>query len=104
MNVKKIANIIFCFAVLLGIDSLQGEQLNTFPPSASINKQISRVVCEQNKITDRVEKPIIPSVFDLQTYNFLDTSYTFEYLNTLSYEELIELIVTLDWWEIEGLF
>ena len=104
MNVKKIANIIFCFAVLLGIDSLQGEQLNTFPPSASINKQISRVVCEQNKITDRVEKPIIPSVFDLQTYNFLDTTYTFEYLNTLSYEELIELIVTLDWWEIEGLF
>ena len=104
MNVKKIANIIFCFAVLLGIDSLQGEQLNTFPPSASINKQISRVVCEQNKITDRVEKPIIPSVFDLQSYNFLDTTYTFEYLNTLSYEELIELIVTLDWWEIEGLF
>ena len=104
MNVKKIANIIFCFAVLLGIDFLQGEQLNTFPPSASINKQISRVVCEQNKITDRVEKPIIPSVFDLQTYNFLDTTYTFEYLNTLSYEELIELIVTLDWWEIEGLF
>ena len=104
MNVKKIANIIFCFAVLLGIDSLQGKQLNTFPPSASINKQISRVVCEQNKITDRVEKPIIPSVFDLQTYNFLDTTYTFEYLNTLSYEELIELIVTLDWWEIEGLF
>ena len=104
MKVKKIANIIFCFAVLLGIDSLQGEQLNTFPPSASINKQIRRVVCEQNKITDRVEKPIIPSVFYLQNPILLDTTYTFEYLNTLSYEELIELIVTLDWWEIEGLF
>jgi microbial collagenase len=104
MKVKKLANIIFCFAVLLGIDSLQGEQLNIFPPISSIHKEISRDVCGKNNKTDIVEKPTIPSSFDIYNRIHRDTTYTFEYLNTLSYEELIELIVTLDWWEIEGLF
>ena len=104
MNVNKIANIIFCFAVLLGIDSLQGEQLNIFPPISSIHKEISRDVCGKNNKTDIVEKPTIPSSFDIYNRIYRDTTYTFEYLNTLSYEELIELIVTLDWWEIDGLF
>ncbi|MBC8197062.1 MAG: collagenase [Candidatus Marinimicrobia bacterium] len=31
-------------------------------------------------------------------------NYSFEELNNLGFEELIELIVTLEWWEIEGLF
>ena len=104
MNVKKIANINFCFAILLGINSLEGKQHNILPPISSIHKEISKDECGKNNKTDLVERPVIPSSFDIYNRIHRDTTYTFDYLNTLSYEELIELIVTLDWWEIDGLF
>ena len=102
--INKTTNLIFCFAILLGIDSLQGEQLNVFPPISSIHKEISRDAYGKNDKTDLVERPVIPFSFD--TYNRIDrdTTYTFDYLNTLNYDELIDLIITLDWWEIDGLF
>jgi microbial collagenase len=31
-------------------------------------------------------------------------NYSFDELNSMSFEDLIELIVTLEWWEIDGLF
>ena len=102
--INKTTNLIFCLTLQLGIDSLQGEQLNKFPPISSIHKEISRDACGKNDKMDLVERPVIPFSFD--TYNRIDrdTTYTFDYLNTLNYDELIDLITTLDWWEIDGLF
>ena len=102
--INKITTGIFCLVFLLNIDSLQGEQLYMFPPISSIHENISRDVCGKNNKTIIVEKPTLPSIFDLQHRNNRDTTYTFDYLITLNYDELIDLIVTLDWWEISGLF
>ena len=89
MNVKKIANINFCFAILLGINSLEGKQHNILPPISSIHKEISKDECGKNNKTDLVERPVIPSFFVTYSRIDRDTTYTFDldtgYTNISSY-------------------
>lgn len=46
----------------------------------------------------------IPQNHLLENRNHNTRNYSFEDLNSLSFEDLINLIVTLEWWEIDGLF
>jgi len=101
---NKTTNLIFCLSFLLWINSLEGKQHNISPPISSIHKEISKDECGKNNKTDLVERPAIPTAFITYSHIDRDTTYTFDYLNTLNYDELIDLIVTLDWWEIDGLF
>jgi microbial collagenase len=91
-------------AILLGNNSLEGKQNNIIPPISSIHKEIGNDICSNNIKTNLVERPEVPSSFVTYSRIDRDTTYTFDYLNTLNYDELIDLIVTLYWVEIEGLF
>ena len=71
------------------------------------NQYCSRSISENNKqlnpnlfFNSPAGKPIIHNNHDNQSR----PDYTIEYLNTLSYSELIDLLVSIEWSDIDGLW
>ena len=92
--------IIICIGVILGAPS------DIQPPAGSSDSH-SDNYCSRGIKLKNINKQK-PNRFNLisepERKDFSTRNYTFEELNELEFDELIDLIVTLEWWEIDGLF
>ena len=77
------------------------------PPPRGGDRVVERI-CSHEQARDQVtatsREPVADPVRPRVTPSAGRDSYTFAELNALSYPDLIDLVVTLDWWDIEGIF
>ena len=97
--------ICICTGIILG------SSVNIYPPTEANqyqkNTYCSRINYGYNKLFNFIEsfnKPIGKSPIIENYENQYRPDYTIEYLNTLSYSELIDLLVTIEWYDIDGLW
>ena len=92
--------IIICIGIIFGVPS------DIQPPAGSSDSH-SDNYCSRGIKLKNINKQK-PNRFNLisepERKDFSTRNYTFEELNELEFDELIDLIVTLEWWEIDGLF
>jgi len=92
--------IIICIGVILGAPS------DIQPPAGSSDSHsdnyCSRGIKLKNINKQKPNRLIL--IYESERKDFSTRNYTFEELNELEFDELIDLIVTLEWWEIDGLF
>ena len=92
--------IIICIGVILGAPS------DIQPPAGSSDSHSDNYCSRGIKLKDiNKQKPNrLILIYESERKDFSTRNYTFEELNELEFDELIDLIVTLEWWEIDGLF
>mgnify|MGYP001238456466 CR=1 FL=1 len=97
--------ICICTGIILG------SSVNIYPPTEANqyqkNTYCSRINHGYDKLFNFIEsfnKPIGKSPIIENYENQYRPDYTIEYLNTLSYSELIDLLVTIEWYDIDGLW
>ena len=95
------------FILLFTIASSSSNNLLPKNKTFDFNQYCSRSISENNKqlnpnlfFNSPAGKPIIHNNHDNQSR----PDYTIEYLNTLSYSELIDLLVSIEWSDIDGLW
>ena len=95
------------FILLFTIASSSSNNLLPKNKTFDFNQYCSRSISENNKqlnpnlfFNSPAGKPIIQNNHDNQSR----PDYTIEYLNTLSYSELIDLLVSIEWSDIDGLW
>ena len=94
------------FLFISGISFCLGSFQDFQPPLGKIEIQFDHYCSrstEQSK-ADNLKKNLLPKNPIIGTGITNNRNYTFEEFNNLEYDDLINIIVTLEWWDIDGLF
>ncbi len=77
------------------------------PPLGELDYQSDQYCSKaipQDQQFSRKPAPFPTQITEINRSHTESRNYTFEELNAMDFDELINLIVTLEWWEIDGLF